>query len=184
MYDVEIVGVSIITKLAESDKWIHELKDKVLPEIGNEVRRQIQNKLRQADYKNGDGANLARAVMVRVNRNELEVIIYNDNKIAPYAKYVEKGVHAQSMTWLKGKTIPFVMVNGKFNFVGRGSKFYGSPDKKFVKVTSKALQAGKWFNPGYVGKYCYRDGLKQAIVDIHKHLKMFTFRISSGEVFR
>lgn len=184
MYDVEIVGSSIIDKIANTDKIIEEFKEKVLPQIGNEVRRRIQNKLMEAQYKSGDGANLSRAVMVEVRRNELEVIIYNDKKIAPYAKYVEEGVTAHKMTYLKDKIIPFVIVNGKFQFAGRGSKNYGAPNKKFVKVTQNSLnQPGKWFNPGYVGKYCYRNGLRDAIVDIQKHLTMFTFRISTGEVF-
>jgi hypothetical protein len=184
MYEVEIVGSSLITKMAQSKKWIEEFKHVVLPEIGKEIQRCIQVKLNAGVYKNGDGSNMARACLVEVNKNELEVIIYNDDRIAKYTKYVEEGVHAHKMTYLQGKIIPFVMINGKFTFAGRNSKFYGDRDKKFVKVTANSIARGKWFNPGYPGKFYYRDGLKEAIVNIQKRLKIFTFRISTGEVFR
>lgn len=184
MYEIEIVGSTLLTKMAQSDAWINDFKQRILPEIGKAVQQTIQKKLTGGSYKHGDGSNMARAVLVEVHPEQLEVIIYNDNKIAKYTKNVEDGVFPHKMTYLQGKIIPFVMINGQFTFAGRNSQYYGSSDKKFVKVTQKALDNGKWFNPGYPGKFYYRDGLRDAVIEIQRHLKMFTFRISSGEVFK
>lgn len=184
MYEIEIVGTSLPQKIAESDAIIQEFKDKILEQIANTVRKRIQDKINAYNFKRGSAANLMRAVMIEINKGELEVIIYNDDRIAPYAKYQEKGVTAHKMTYLKGKIIPFAIVNNQFRFAGRGSPYYNAPNKRFVKVTEKSLSVpGKWFNPGYAGRYFYRDGMKEAITEIAQHLKHFTFRISSGEVF-
>lgn len=184
MYEVEMVGTSLPQKIAESDDILNELRDKVLVQIGNIVRKKIQDRINSFNYKHGDGSRMMRACLISVDKAAIEVVIYNDDRIAPHTKWQERGVKPVSMKWLAGKTIPFVVNGGNFQFAGRGSRNYGAPNKKFVKVTEKALSQGKWFNPGYPGKFFYRDGLKAAIVEISKELKMFTFRISSGEVFR
>lgn len=185
MYEVEIVGTSLPQKIASTNALIDEYRNKVLDQIGNLVRKKIQDKINSFNFKHGSPETLMRAVKIKVDKRNLEVIIYNDNRIAPHAIYQEKGVFAHKMDYLKGKVIPFVSINNHFVFAGRGSPYYNAKDKKFVKVTEKSLAIpGKWFNPGYAGRYFYRDGLKEAVQEIAQHLKHFTFRVSSGEIFR
>lgn len=187
MYEVEIIGIDNlhITKIAQTDYILNELKNTVLPEIGNIIRKYIQDRISKYEFKNSKG-NMYRAVTVEVDRDNLEVIIYNDYRIAPHAIWQEKGVRKHKMEYLEGKTIPYVIINGKFMFAGKGSSSFMQPGTRFAKITKESFNKinpstgkPKWEHPGYPGKFLYRDGLKDAISEIEQRFNMFTFKIAT-----
>ena len=189
MYQVQMVGSDLPVRLGDFTRIRRFLAETVLPQIGNVVRQKIQDKMRAYPFKHTNG-NMMHAVSVRVDPAKLEVVIFNDNTRAPYAIYQEEGVPKQKMTWLIGKTIPYKIVGGRFVFAGRGSRLFGTSGVQFAKITANTFNkvnpvTGKpsWENPGYPGKYFYRDGLRESLGEIQGHFKHFTFRMaeSSGE---
>jgi hypothetical protein len=114
----------------------------------------------------------------------MEVMVYNEKSLAPYAIWQEKGVQKQKMTWLIGKTIPYKIINGHFVFAGRNSPYFlKDKNVSFAKITAASFNrinpvTGKpsWEHPGYPGKYFYRDGLRESLPGIREQLKGFTLR--------
>jgi len=182
-YDVSIEGTNAPLKIARSHKLEQYIVQRLLPEVGNVVRKNIINRIANANFKHSTGR-MKTAVKVRVNASELSVEIGNDDKIAPYARWQEIGVRRHAMTYLLNhhnpNTIPFKMVGGQFTFAGRGSKFYGNMNARgvrFARVTPESFAKGKFINPGYPGKYLYRGGLSDSLNEIHEHMKMVTFKV-------
>ena len=128
------------------------------------------------------------AVKMRLDKEHLEVTIYNESSLAPYAIWQEKGVHKQKMTWLIGKTIPYKIVNGHFMFAGKNSPFFlRDKNVKFAKITAESFNrtnpvTGKpsWEHPGYPGKFFYRDGLRECLPEIKAQLRGFTLRVAGS----
>jgi hypothetical protein len=177
MYQVQIIGSNLPSETAMFESLKQDMREKLLPEIANIVRKRIQDKINAFQFKHSKGM-MASAVRIQLNPKQLEVIIYNDNTIAPWAIYQEKGVKKRPMNWLIGKTIPYTIMGGKFSFAK------GNPKAQFARVTAENIgkinpKTGKprWVHPGYPGKYFYRDGLKEAVEEIRSHFKVFTFKI-------
>lgn len=181
MYEVEIVGLSNLftAKIAHTNALIDDFKDNVMPEMANVIRRKIQERISAAKFK-GSRGDIYRAVTVQIDRENLEIIVYNDERIAPYTRYQEEGVHQHKMTYLIGATIPYKIVNGKFVY-----SRYGSGKTQFAKVTEASFnrtnpRTGRpsWEHPGYKGKYFYRNGLKDSLKFLASQMEGITFRIA------
>ena len=189
-YNVSIVGSDNLTKIGQGQYIEKYLLTVLLPEIGNIILRHITDKIKAYPFKHQQG-HMLNAVKVRIIPNELAVEVYNDATLAPHAIWQEIGVKKQPMLWLikhkNPNTIPFVIRDGRFRFAGRGSNFFGAPDVKFVRINSASFgkiskYSGKpsWENPGYPGKFFYRDGLVESMEEIRSKFKDFTFRIVSS----
>ena len=180
MYSVEVVGIDDLftAKIAYSNVMIETIIEKIFPQIANAIRIAIQSRIGNSGFKHNSGA-LSRAVTVEIDKEKMELWVYNDERIAPWAIYQEEGVKQHKMYYLKGKTIPYLIVNGKFVFAK------GKSNPKFVKITEESFnrtnpKTGKpsWENPGYPGKFFYRDGLVDALTDVQKEFEYLTFRIA------
>lgn len=187
LYSMEIVGTNRPSKIASGNNMKNYLGEKVLPFIGLVIQNKIKDKLNRYQFKKGTGSPRMRdAVKMKVDRDKLEVTIFNEKSQAPYAIWQEKGVHKQKMTWLIGKTIPYKIINGHFVFAGRNSRFFlKDKNVKFAKITAESFNrtnpvTGKpsWEHPGYPGKFFYRDGLKESLSEIKEQLKGFTLRVA------
>ena len=189
LYSLEIVGSNQPTKIAHGDAMKRYLVEKALPFIGLTIQNRIKDKINRYQFKKGTGSpKMREAVKMQVDAHNMEVTVYNERSLAPYAIWQEKGVHKQKMTWLIGKTIPYKMINGKFVFAGRNSRFFmKDKDTRFAKITAESFNrtnpvTGKpsWEHPGYPGKWFYRDGLKESIPQIREQLKGFTLRVAGS----
>jgi hypothetical protein len=184
---MEIVGTNRPSSIASGNAMKRYLAEKVLPFIGLTIQSKIRSKLNTYNFKKGVGSPKMRdAVRMRVDQQKLEVVVFNERSLAPYAIWQEKGVHRQKMTWLIGKTIPYKIINGHFVFAGKGSPFFlKDSNVKFAKITAESFNrtnpvTGKpaWEHPGYPGKYFYRDGLRESLPAIRAQLRDFTLRVA------
>ena len=188
-YEIDIVGTNLPLRIAQSSILERELRG-MLFEVGNIIRRKIQDKMNGYPFKHSQGA-MAGAVTIKINPEKLEVVIYNDLRRAPYAVYQEYGVRETPMVWLIGKTIPYKIIDGRFVYAGgkgRGPSLYGDKGVRFVRITAQSIgrinpHTGKpsWTNPGYPGKFFYRDGLVESLIQIRQRFSRFTFRVIALE---
>jgi hypothetical protein len=72
-----------------------------------------------------------------------------------YASAQEYGVRPHQMWHLLNKTVPITIHHHT-----------GSETKIYRRVTLKSLLAGKFYNPGYPGKFFMRRGIQLALNDI------------------
>ena len=192
-YSVQIVGTNRPLKIAQMKLTERYLLQVLLPDVGMIIQNRIKEKIKNYPFRNQIGQML-NAVKVRLIQEQLAVEVYNDTTLAPHAIWQEIGVRKHKMLYLikhkNPNTIPYVIRNGRFEFAGRNSSFYGAPDLKFAKITDKSFDRinpinGKpsWENPGYPGKYFYRDGLIESMEEVRGKFKEFTFRLlmNAGE---
>lgn len=189
-YGVEMVGTNLPLKISQGKAMEQFIVTKLLPEIGNIIRKKVVDRIERENFKRSNGR-MKSAVKVRVLPGEMAVEVYNDSSLAPYAKWQEIGVRPHSMTYLLNKKnpnrIPYKIVGGEFVFAGRGTGDAYNPKARGIRwatVTPEALAKGKFFNPGYSGRYLYRNGMRDALREIEDKFKWFTYRIAqeqSGE---
>lgn len=187
LYSMEIVGSNQPQRIASGDNMRRYLAEKVMPFIGLTIQNKIRDKINRYNFKSGTGSvKMREAVKMKLDKQHLEVTVYNDRSLAPYAIWQEKGVHKQKMTWLIGKTIPYKIINGHFVFAGKNSPFFlKDKNVKFAKITAESFNrtnpvTGKpsWEHPGYPGKFFYRDGLRESLPEIRAQLRGFTLRVA------
>ena len=148
-YSGNIKVIPVISAVKRQDEVLDRFMQ-LLADAGiTEVKRICQGGL----FKNPTGA-LANSIQGRVEGRA--VVWWSD---VQYAKPQEYGVQPHAMYYLMGKTVPLTIYK------------FGSEIKIFRKVTLKALLAGKWFHPGYPGKFFMKKGINVAIGQIPQLLE-------------
>ena len=194
-YKVGVVsGIEWLRNFAsDTDVWKKQ-KNLILTKLSTNVVQEIQV-LMASDLFNKMSQRTMNSVKFSVEGNK--AIVYIDPEVAQYLVYHEHGVRPQSMTWLLGKTIPFIIRDGKFVFAGEGSqesirivgggkslskmfkdKFLISPeDIQFRKVTQASLARGSWFHPGIKPKRFFVNGIKAGLRRTMTEIPQLSFRL-------
>lgn len=170
-YKISLVGTTL-TNLADTEKWKRVIQ-KMLTNIGLTVQQEIIALMQSGIFKDPKGRG-AQNIKMRVDLEGMKVSVFTTDD-AHYLFFQEHGVEKQPMVWLLydriKKRIPFVIINEKFHWAGYGSDQFANPDKRFVAVTQEALNAGKWWQPGYEGKFFFKGGIERAMVQLDEILK-------------
>ena len=182
-YEVQMAGTDLPLKIARGKSMEQFIATRLLPEIGNIIRKKVVERIENAGFKNSNGK-MKTAVKVRVIQEEMAVEVFNDSSLAPHTKWQEVGVRPHSMTYLLNNKnpnrIPYRIVGGKFTFAGKMTNQAFNPRARGVRwatVTPALLARGKFFHPGYDGKFLYRHGMRDALRDIEQKFRWFTYRI-------
>ncbi len=162
-YKISMVG-STLKNMSNYNKWRQVLL-RTLDNIGTEIQNEIRSIIESGIFENPSGRG-SQNILKEMDASTMRVRVYVAED-AFYLFYQEVGVEAQPMLWLLydriKKKIPFVIVNDKFQWAGKGSPYYDNKDVKFAKVTADDLAQGKWHHPGMEGKFFFRRGVEQAL---------------------
>ncbi len=181
-YSISLVGTTL-TNLADPEKW-RRVMQRILTNIGLTVQQEIIGLMQSGIFKNptGRGAN---NIKMRLDRSGMKVSVFTTDD-AHYLFFQEHGVDKQPMVWLLydriKKRIPFVIINEQFQWAGKGSKYFGHPDVQFRAVTQEALNQGRWWHPGYEGKFFFQEGIERAMRQLEDVLQgKFIFEVAREE---
>lgn len=130
-----------------------EILDRFYQMLADTGVEEIKRILMSGILKHPSGA-LANSIQGRVEGSA--VVWWAD---AEYASAQEYGVKPHQMWHLMGRTVPMTIYK------------YGGEIKVFRKVSLKSLLAGKWFHPGYPGKYFMKRGVEMALSRIPQLLE-------------
>lgn len=89
-----------------------------------------------------------------------------------YASAQERGVRPHQMWYLLNKTVPITVYE-------RGNEY-----KIYRRATLKSLLAGKWFHPGYPGKWFMKRGIEMTLAEIPQLLNRaqeIVFHLQGGK---
>ncbi len=170
-YKISLVGTTL-DNLSDTEKWKRVIQ-KMLTNIGLTVQQEIIALMQSGIFKDPSSRG-AQNIKMRVDPEAMRVSVFTTDD-AHYLFFQEHGVERQPMAWLLydriKKKIPFVIIGEKFHWAGYGSEHFANPDKRFAKVTQEKLNAGKWWQPGYEGKFFFKEGIERAMVQLDDVLK-------------
>lgn len=194
-YNIRVIsGIEWLRNFTRDTEVWREKKSLILTKLATNVVQEIQV-LMASDLFNKMSQRTMNSVKFSVEGNRATV--YIDPSVAQYLVYHEYGVRPQPMNWLLGKTIPFIIRDGKFVFAGSGSqetvqvvgggkglskklkdKFLISPeDVQFRKVTQASLAKGSWFHPGIKPKKFFVNGIKAGLRRTTTEIPQLSFKL-------
>jgi len=194
-YGIRVIsGIQWLRNFTENSQDWQNYKQKVLEKISINVVNEIQI-LMSSDIFNKMSQRSLDSVKFSIQKDK--AIVYIDPSVAQYLVYHEYGVKPQSMNWLLGKTIPFIIRDGKFTYAGVGSqeglvisdlgtklsrKFENrliiSPsDVQFRRVTQASLDRGSWFHPGIKPKKFFLNGIRFGLKKTSLEIPSLSFKL-------
>lgn len=177
-YTIEFVGTTAGDNIANASKF-KQFISRAMVAIGTSAVRNIHDQIAQKEWKHRPRT-LGRAI--RYEATEYDVTIYSDDAIAPHAIYQEEGVDRHEMRYLLHATSPIPLRIGKVTiFRWATERWMGVPHDFVDPKSGMVMQASGWVNPGYPGKYYFRDGISETVREASERLKNVVIRVAQGE---
>ncbi len=174
-YGVEIVGSDIDEIMSSDPKKLTRYLNQLLKAMAKETYEKVSARLRAIPFKNATGT-LQQAL--RWDSGDGWAAVYMDDRIAPYAQYVETGVRPHTMRYLLKATSPIpVAVGSATLFRWATEKWMGRPHTIVDPKSGLVMMTKGWQHPGYEGHYFMRDGVREAVEVIDEKTEHFVFRI-------
>ena len=202
---IEIVGADLLSNMKDPAIW-ERMQMEMLKTIGMKSVTSIQNEIRNRKWKSGTPASLINSTKFVVGKNTVEVRVDKS-----FAIYQERGVRRHEMRYLLNAKGPIpLMIKGGNVGRGHGALIFRRATEKWMGVEHVVngptpalvgkLKAGRitkpkkelvnhapylatgWVNPGYPGKFFFRDGIKNAAYDITREIKGITLRVAYNDL--
>ena len=147
--------------------------------IGVSGSRNVIRRIQEADWKKPPRT-IPRAVGYRAE--DFSCLIFIDSNIAPHAIYQEHGVKPHVMRYLLNATSPIPLQIGRAKiFRWATERWMGIPHQFIDPHSGMVMTASGWQHPGYPGKYFFRQGIKDTMIEVTERLQGIVIRVARGE---
>lgn len=176
-YDIDVVGFNA-SKRIDIDKFRAYIS-KAMTAIGGAGVRNINSRIMACDWKNSPRT-INRSISF--DAKDWQVTIYSNPHISPHAIYQEEGVERHEMRYLlkASSSIPLKVGKAKV-YRWATERWIGVPHTFVDPHSGLVMNASGWVHPGYPGKYFFRDGIKDTMIEATNKLKGLVIKVARGE---